>query len=216
MSLKNWGSKISAPKEEVLLCLKQLAVTMNGKFDACEESAETGQDNICVMITSIENDDGSTAIGWYESGLVPDVMLHLSKALGTKVVSVDQQENVGYQHFSELNAGAVVRLFSRCDVADPPIRDYVNIPDEYLIDIARRKESKGFLARVEKDPSQYAFDLLLAEHDMQLFPIEELFEAQDLEYYEILVKGLGKRFLGSIESAENQVGRYWSDLVNRE
>ncbi len=211
MGLKNWGSKIAASEKDVLTCLKQLADSMNGTFSPCDESAETDEDNISIMITS--NEDGSTSIGWYEAGMVPEVVLFLSKKLKTRIISVDQQENIGYQHFSELKNGKTVRLFTRCEAEEEPIRDLENIPDDYLIDIAKRKESKGVLSRVQKEPLLLAFDLLLAEHDMQLFPLEGLLDADDVKYYQLSVTGLGQRFLGSFESSEKPWGRYWGDLV---
>jgi len=211
MGLKNWGSKIAAKQKDVVSCLQKFATHKGGKFKESDENAEQDTDNICIMLAPLEDED-STAIGWHEAGMIPQLVLYLSKELKTRVLSVDQQENISYQHFSELNRGKVLRLFTECH-GGPMVREEVNIPNDYLIDIAKRKESKGFLSRVEKNPGQFAFDLLLAEHDMQLFPLEELLESSDAQFYEVLAKGLGQEFMGSFPSASSTDARFWAELT---
>lgn len=208
MSLKNWGCRISASKSKVIDCLKKFAKHVNGQFRESSDAAEQEQDNLCIMISAL--DDNTCAIGWFESGLVPQMVLYLSKELKTKVLAVDQQENIGYQHFCEIDKGKVVRLYTDCD----DVLEEINLPDEYLIDIAERKESKRFASIIRENPRFKPFDLLLSEHDMQLFPLEELFEAEDVEYYEIVAAGVGQQFMGSwdLESGSTK-GRFWFDLV---
>jgi hypothetical protein len=209
VGVKNWGSKIAAKQEDVVSCLRKFARHKGGKFEESDQNAHQGADNICLMVAPLGD---FTAIGWHSMGLVPQLVLYLSKELGTRVISVDEQENACYQHFSELDHGKVVRLLTKCSGDQG---EEVNIPNDYLIDIAKRKESPGFRSAAEKVIEKFAFDLLLSEHDMQGFPAEGLLDSSDAKFYEVFVKGLGQERMGSSSSASSTDARFWTTLTSK-
>lgn len=206
MSLKCWGSKIKSDVAGVLNGLRKFAEERGGKLVPADPGSEDDLNSVCLLIAEL--DSGETAIGWMRSGLTPELLLHLSTALKAQILSVDMDERVGYEHFSEIHDGKVVMLYSQWD----DIREEVNIDPAHIIAVAREKESPGYASRVEKDPSEHVFNVLLSKHDMQMFPLEELLDREDAKCYRLLIPGIGERFMGSLDLDSNKY-RFWHDLV---
>jgi len=67
---------------------------------------------------------------WFAQGLVPALAVHLSRSLGTRVISVDQAETIGYEHFSVLDEGSVSLCFT-LDVGEVVESVGVDLADFY-------------------------------------------------------------------------------------
>ena len=121
MSHKFWGMAVRADQTEVLRALRRWPNEGEARVEPRPSAARLEHGWIGFAMAPHE--------GWtvfrFDTGLAPALPIHLSRTLHTRVISVDQDDTIGYEHFSVLDAGSLSRLFTReMDVKETVGIDY--------------------------------------------------------------------------------------------
>jgi len=205
MSYSFCGSAVHATCEQVLHSLEQIAKSQRGKLEKCISGSkpEAG----CFDF-KIKQDGEWTIMAWlHEQCLVPAIVLDLSRTCDASVISVDQIETVGYEHFSWLEHGSEYMIFTYCDgVCDEVNIDYTNWFEKY-------KKSKQVWLPKGLDAEQIrdrTFDVF--NHIISPINVEEktlaLFEAKRIPVYRLKAPALAKQDMGRYTDT------FWKELTS--
>ena len=109
MSYSFWGMAVRADQTAVFEALRGWPNEREARLEPIAGSVSADAGWIDFVTAPHE--------GWtvfhFSVPLIPALAIHLSRALDTRVISIDENEVVGYEHFSVLDAGTVSRLFTR-------------------------------------------------------------------------------------------------------
>ena len=111
MSFHFWGMAVRAEREDVLHALRDWPTKESARLEPCAGSDVEHQEG-WVAFALRTHGPWTVFLFFFSQRVIPDLAVHLSRALRTRVISVDQNEQTGYQHFSVVDDGTLVRLFT--------------------------------------------------------------------------------------------------------
>ena len=110
MSYKFWGMAVRAEQAATLEALRHWPNEQQARFGSCpaDVANERGW-----LVFAVASHGAWTVLSFrHGQGLIPALAIHMSRSLRTRVISVDQNETIGYEHFSVLEEGNVSRCFT--------------------------------------------------------------------------------------------------------
>ena len=123
MSHNFWGMAVRADQGTVLKALREWPNERDARVEPWPRTASLEDGWIGFAMAPHER----WTVFSFDTGLAPALPLHLSRTLRTRVISVDQHDTIGYEHFSVLDAGSLSRLFTReMDVKEKVGIDYAD------------------------------------------------------------------------------------------
>jgi len=207
MSSCFWGMAVRAPQADVLEALRRWP---NEEEARLEPWPSDGTDEREWLVFGMASHDGWSVLSFrFARGLVPALALHLARALGTRVISVDQDEAVGYQHFSVVDAGKVVQCFT-LDVGD--------VVENIGVDLRALYEA-GKGSRRVRLPSTYDESAMSLEAFNVFTTVVSDLDVEDLAAdiedptYRIWAGKYGERAMATLTKAGRGRGPWWKGLV---
>lgn len=152
MSYSFCGTAVKSNIEELVEALSEFAAERNGEFKELHDvsSKEKG----CLDFQLMEFGEWTVMAWLHPQTLIPEIVRGISKICSTPVISVDQLESSGYEHFSWLESGKEYMVFT----------SYGDVLEEIGIDYealkAKAIERKLSIPRglKENDYCMHAFD----------------------------------------------------------
>lgn len=117
MSYQFWGMAVKADPGAVREALLHWPSEGEARFEECPGDPEYEEG--WVAFTIAPHGPWTVFCSRFRQRVIPTLALHLSRALSTRVISVDQDGTTGYEHFSVLDAGSVSQVFTTDDNGDP-------------------------------------------------------------------------------------------------
>lgn len=150
MSYTFWGMAVRADEAAVVEALRRWPNEQEARLEARDGNVSDDAGWIDFVLAPHE--------GWtvlrFPVGLIPSLALHLSSVLNTRVISVDENETVGYEHFSVLDAGTVVRLFTR----EMDVKERLGFELADFFQQAKRSPKHRFPLGPLRDATEYVAD----------------------------------------------------------
>jgi hypothetical protein len=158
---------------------------------------------------AIKPHEGWTLLLWGNSSLIPDIVIYLSKTLNCEVITIDQVDSVGYEHFSVLQSGEVRRLFTIFD----DVEENVGVDYGDFIAQARASGKMRLPVGITEDEysyhAYYIFNRVVAPFNLwELFLDMGKMETDDITCVRLNYPDSGQRTMGG-------AGPYfWNHLVS--
>jgi hypothetical protein len=149
MSYAFWGMAVRANEPAVVEALRRWP----NEGEARLESRRGNVSEAGWIDVALAPHEGWTVLH-LRARLIPSLALHLSRELNTRVISVDEVETIGYEHFSVLDAGSVSRLFTR----EGDVKERVGVELDDFFQRAKQSPKHRFPPGPLRDATEYLFD----------------------------------------------------------
>lgn len=173
-----WATAVEAKPEAVWSALRSWPRAGEARLELVTPAAPIEMADILAdaragwLDVAYREMDGWTVLAIWQQRLLPSLVLHLSRALGGRVVSVDREESDGYDHFSVLEGGRVTQLFTRFpDDADGWSEAVAFDPLELWAWVKRAGIVKTRVYRSESDEREVALSAVLYHWSTRRAPI---------------------------------------------
>lgn len=137
-----------------------------------------------------------TLVGFTSVCIIPALIVQLSRALSTKVITVGQFEVIGLQHYSEVDRGVTTRMFTYLE-GEPEL---INVNVEEMFELARQSKRFRFPTRMyESDKVGYVHEVLVSlvsEINLEEIIIDELLNGPSDMYYQIALPDINSVTIG--------------------
>jgi hypothetical protein len=134
-----------------------------GKVEACPPAATLGAHAACKrelpawVFFAAREISGWTILHFLQQRHIAELVQHLSRALATRVLSVDCDEGWDFEHFAQLDAGEVVISFTN-NAEDPGEDEQVGVDPAEIF--AWVKASGRWVIPRDAEPIEYVFTVL--------------------------------------------------------